>query len=582
MSLIAPRLLRWMLLTVVLGGACAPAAPSPGARSESPSSGQAPRASRTLVMVVRAEIPTLAVKPFRPFGLGSRTTVRLFNAGLALKSDRGEAFPYLAEALPQLNTSNWIVSADGRMETTYRLRPNLTWHDGTALTAEDFVFSWQLYAIPELAMSGQPPFNHIETLEAPDPRTVLIKWRRPYPEAGALEGGGGDSTSPSFSPLPRHLLGDPARTAANAPDAFIAHPFWSTDYVSQGPYRLDRWESGAFLEGSAFDAHALGRPKIDRVRLLFIPDPNTAVATLLAGEAQISVDSSITFQQGLVLRREWSPRNAGSVIVYPVFWRWIMMQQRPELANPRSLLDQRVRKALAHAVDKQAINDTLFEGEGILTDSPVTPGSEAFALVERSVVRYPYDPRRTEALMTEAGYRLGSDGVYAGAAGRFSTELAVLGSAQNEQEMGILGAAWRQLGFDIKETVWPAVVAQQSERRAVHPGLSVTSGPPDFITLYEHRSEALPRPENRWNGPNRAGWSNGEFDRIAAQLVDTLETGRRAELIAQMARTITDDAGVISLYFNPQVNAFVAALTGPRPVGPDGDVTWNVHEWELR
>ena len=66
---------------------------------------------------------------------------RLFNASLSLMDSKGTIRPYLAEALPQLNTDTWKVLPDGRMETTYRLRSNLTWHDGQPLAADDFVFA---------------------------------------------------------------------------------------------------------------------------------------------------------------------------------------------------------------------------------------------------------------------------------------------------------------------------------------------------------------------------------------------------------------------------------------------------------
>jgi len=85
--------------------------------------------SRTLVMVVRSEANSSAA---RLLGASSFnvTPSSLFNAGLVLKDRRQVASPYLAEELPQLNTDTWKVFSDGRMETTYRLKPNLVWHDG--------------------------------------------------------------------------------------------------------------------------------------------------------------------------------------------------------------------------------------------------------------------------------------------------------------------------------------------------------------------------------------------------------------------------------------------------------------------
>lgn len=530
-------------------------------------------------MAARAEMPSLSPKPIRDFGLGGRTTVHLFTRGLAQTDQRGVARPVLAERLPELNTETWRLFPDGRMETTYRLRPGLTWHDGAPLVAEDFIFARMVYGLPELGHAASPPIQHIEEMLAPDHQTVVIRWRRPWVEAGALE----TLDKSALPPLPPHILADPLNRATTTLEPFAGHPYWSTEYVGTGPYRLERWESGSFLEGTAFDGYALGRPKIDRVRVRFISDPNAVVANILAGEVHITVDSPIAFQQGLIVKREWAPRNAGTVLVYPVFYRWITIQQRAEFANPRSLRDVRVRKALAHAIDKSALNEGLFEGEGLMADSPIASTADAFPLVDRATTRYGYDLRRAEQLMGEVGYTRGADGTHVSPAeGRFSVDLSVLANVQNQSEMSIMGVGWRQAGFDIKELVWPQAAGQDTVLRNTHPGLSGTNGPSGQTAILDYGAPTLPRPENRWLGSNRGGWSNGEFDRLVAAFNGTLVVGERNELLAQMVRLLTEDAAFISLWFNPTITAYVDGLTGPVVTPPEADLGWNVHEWEFR
>src|SRR5439155_27120560 len=82
---------------------------------------------RTLVLATRVEVTSLSPAPFWQRRFTFLSTPRLFNADLTLFDDRGDAHPYLAETLPQLNTDSWQVPPDGRMQTTYRLRPGLTW-----------------------------------------------------------------------------------------------------------------------------------------------------------------------------------------------------------------------------------------------------------------------------------------------------------------------------------------------------------------------------------------------------------------------------------------------------------------------
>src|SRR4051794_29043176 len=87
-------------------------------------------AQRTLVILGRLEPPSLAAKPFAAVSLTALGQVRAFNATLDYNDEVEVSHPYLAEALPELNTDSWRIFPDGRMETTYQLRPGLTWHDG--------------------------------------------------------------------------------------------------------------------------------------------------------------------------------------------------------------------------------------------------------------------------------------------------------------------------------------------------------------------------------------------------------------------------------------------------------------------
>ncbi len=576
---------RIPLLALAVSLAIAACAPSPSQTTAStlPQRDGEPTAStgrgRTLVLAGRAEIPSLASKPLRAFGLASSTTVRLFSAGLSLRDGRGQSLPYLVDALPQLNTDSWRVFPDGRMETTYRLRPNLVWHDGTPLSAQDWVFSFQVYSTPEFGHASSPPVGLMESVEATDVRTLVIRWKQPYVEAGNLESAGATAT-PSFPALPRHILSDPF--AQGNSEAFVAHPYWSTEFVGLGPYKLDQWVPGTFFEGVAFDQHVLGRPKIDRLRMLFIPDFNTVLANLLAGEAHMSVEDSIRFQQGQVLRREWGPSNRGTVLAYPQFWRWTYVQQRAEFAQPQALRDARVRKALAHSLDRQSLSDALFEGEGSTAETSIPPTAASFDEADRAAVKYPYDVRRADQLMGEAGWSKGADGVWALAGQRFATDLSVLQSPQNENEMAVMADGWRQAGFDVREIVWAAALSSDAPLRNQQPGLSTTSGPAGEVTLVEHRTLDLPTPQNRWTGANRGGWSNPAYDRVADLLLTTLDRAERQRLLVQMVRVFTDDAAVLSLYFAPTITAFGAGLSGPQPAVPESTMAWNIHEWEFR
>src|SRR5581483_4112172 len=190
------------------------------------------------------------------------------------------------------------VFEDGRMETTYRLDPRARWHDGQPLTADDFVFAYEVSRSPDLGQLDASPMNLMDAVLAPDAQTVLIQWRRIYADAATVSAHNFELTA-----LPRHILGEPFQSASA--DSFANLPFWNREYVGLGPFRIDRWEAGAFVEASAFDGDVLGRPKIDRIRLVFIGDGNTVLSNMLAGEVQMSGDGALRVDQAITLQREW-------------------------------------------------------------------------------------------------------------------------------------------------------------------------------------------------------------------------------------------------------------------------------------
>lgn len=568
------------LLTVVVVLACAPATSSAPTRGESPPlQGQAvapapASVQRTLIVVGGRAPGSLAGKPLRDDGGAGRprATLRAFNAGLTLNDHQEVPRPYLAEALPQLNSDTWRVFPDGRMETTFRLRPNLTWHDGRPFSAEDFVFSYRVYSSPDFGLAASPPFNYMEEVLAPDARTVLVRWRQPFADAAALQ-------MTDFPPLPRHIL--ESTYAQGSSDAFIALPFWSTDYVGLGPYKLTRVELGSAADGVAFDGHALGRPKIDALRLIYITDPNTVLANLLSDAAHVGTDNSFDLQQATVLNREWSARGAGLVLQNPVGVRHYNVQMRPEIATPKTLLDVRVRKALAHATDRQALVDGITEGLGAVADTLVLPQVEYYRALDQAITKYPYDLRRADQLLTEAGYTKGSDGIHTSPTdGRFAMEVAVAQGARNDTEVAVVADGIKRAGIETSIRIIPRVQITEPWVLAHYPSVLIGSHnaaaqPP----LNRMRVSEIATNESRGRGANYAGWSNRDAERLINAYETALDRAERSQHIIALLKLLSDDAPIIPLYYNLEFLAHAGGLKGPMISVTSDAATWNLHEW---
>jgi peptide/nickel transport system substrate-binding protein len=570
------RAARLGALFVVLGlamAACGPAGPS---SSSSGGSQTTAAPSHTIVFLTHVEPGVLT--PHRALtGTGSvpSDAIRLFNASLFMHDERAIPQAYLVESRPQLNSDSWQVFPEGRMETTYRLRSGLTWHDGAPLTADDFVFGWRVALAPEYGVANLLPRAAADDVVAIDSRTILVRWNRPYPLADAMQGR-------DWSALPRHLL--EAAFQQQAADQFITQPYWTKEFVGLGPFKLDRWEPGAFIEGSAFDGHALGRPKIDRLKVLFVGDPNTSVANLLSGEAQVAVDFTIGFEQALVLRREWPSRGGGSALLTADKLRYVQIEYKPDYTSPRDILDLRVRKALNHAIDRQGLVDALIAGEAPPADTMVPPSVEYYAAVDRAITKYAYDPRLTEQHFADAGFRRGGDGVYVNAVGqRFSPELRAVANGQEERENAIIADGWRRVGVDVRSRMLSEVEDSDRELRSTFPAFSqANTGLDEPTLLIKLYSGNVPSAVNRWTGSNRGGWSNPEYDRLYEMVTQSLDRSQRNQAMVEAMKLVNDELPVFPLYYNYIVTAHAAALSGPVEYAPGGSGMLNVAQWQWR
>jgi peptide/nickel transport system substrate-binding protein len=579
------RLVTCLLLGSLLLTACAGAPSSgPGGAPAQPQTTTMPQ--RTLVMAADRLPVDFAGKGIAG-GLGSTSGTsenipqNIFNATLVITDERGRPMPYLADALPQLDTNTWKVFPDGTMETTYRLKPNLVWHDGRPLTADDFTFSWQVYSTPAYGVSNTFPIRYMSTVEAPDPLTVVIRWKQRWVEAGILGSGTSASGQNNFPPLPRHILEQAVQEGTTEGEKFLPNSsFWNVSYIGAGPYKVDSYTPSVSIEASAFDAHVLGRPKIDHVSIRGISDVNASLATMLAGDLHYGADL-FRAEEGLVLERDWVPSGKGVVDWELLASRQQWFQLRPDRAQPAEMLDVRVRRAIVHSWDKKAVFDAVTAGHGLLSDTFTSPNQEYQHMVDREVMKYPHDPRRAQQLLEEVGYTRDANGMFVTPRGEaMDVQMNYTGgTSQFEQETAILVDQMKQAGINGLSRVLPT--SASTEDRALLPGIVAGSGGQDTGFLNAH-SINIATAANRWNGSNRAAYSNPEFDRLANAFDDALNPTERIQLIMQMEKIISTDLPTIFMYYHGRVWAHDARLKGPgvRLVGGASHPTSTIYKWE--
>jgi peptide/nickel transport system substrate-binding protein len=564
-----------LLLAVAVTSACA--GPAPREHVGETSAGRA-QDSVALVMAIRYEPVDLAYKMASQSG--SFALKRPFNAFLALVDGTGEPRPYLADTLPRLGTDSWQLLPDGRMETVHRLRRDLTWHDRRPLTAEDFVFGWQVSRAPGLGVFSPSPQDKMDEVIASDPRTILVRWNAPYPDASALT----EARDGSLEPLPRHLLEAPFAEFLQdgAKDRFLNLPFWTSEYIGTGPYRLVEWDPGHQLVGVAFAEHVLGRPKIGRIIMRLFADENTVLSNMLAGDSiDIATRFTLRFEHVVVLRqRQWDASKGVIAMGEPGAPVSVVFQFRPEYIKTPEILDLRVRKALSHASDLEAVVQGLYEGVGQAPSTFVSRAEPYYADVDRAIIKYPYDPRRTEQYLQEAGLRRDREGFFVSRGGdRFAPDYRTTANVLTSKANAIVVDGWRRMGVDAQMSTLPAALDRDTQVRATFPAIATigTSGPDLFA------SSEIMTPERRWAGQNRGGWSHPEFDRLLEAYNSTLDRVERNRHMVNLAKLVSDEVPGIMIYYGYiPTYVYVAGLVGP-DVGVAGTTPhWNIYDWELR
>src|SRR6266545_3036286 len=423
-----------LLVAVLLLVACAPATPPTPAVQEVT---QGPRG--TLRIAWGPEPPGLNAKLFRAGPTEVQEFGAIFNSSLTFMDPGGSPRPLLARTLPTQENRDLIVNTDGTMVTTYRLRENAKWHDGTPLTANDLVFANSVYSDPEIPVVDGSTQALIANVQATDDHTLRIAWKQPYFLAGSLG-------TRDLVPLPRHLLSEQAQTnKAN----FATGPDWSANFVGNGPFAVERWDLGSGVIARAFPDWFLGPPKLDRIEFRFIGDPNAILANLLSGEVDFTMSDFISPTLVVSTRDYWVGGGIGYIDAAEATEQYIVFQFREVPDWQRSVTDIRVRKALIHSLDRQTLADVVTAGFGSAADLFLFRSHPVYAEADRASAKYPYDPRRAGALLGEAGWNNQAGGPLRNADGQpLKLTYRRSAAAQAEQDISVVVDNWKAIGVD--------------------------------------------------------------------------------------------------------------------------------------
>ncbi len=401
------RLALLALIAVLALGACAPAAPAPATTAPAAAPTTAPAASAA----TSAPAAPAATAAPAPAQAGVRTL------SVAQDTDPGTADPQLtteeyflplnvfdrlveavttapgqSELQPGL-AEKWDVSADG-LKYTFHLRQGVKFHDGSVLTADDVIWTFDRMLDPATKalntdfldmiagasdrMDGKA--TSVSGLKKVDDNTVEITLDKP------------------FAPFLANLA-TPAGSIFSKSATTKLGPDFNTKPVGTGPFKMESWTLNSEVVLTAFDDYFRGRPKFDKLIMKIVPEAQTMALMFRKGELDVL---DLDFARSSIPEFQNDATYKSQIVSGPRVGTYYMSinEKIPPFDNPK------VREAVMYAMDRQTLIDKLYAGTGIPAKGILSPGLAGY---NDKLPGFAYDPDKAKALLKEAGFADGFD-----------------------------------------------------------------------------------------------------------------------------------------------------------------------------
>ena len=454
---------------------------------------------------------------------------------------------------------------------TYTLRADAVWGDGKPVTAQDVLFSWRLGNENDFGFNNPELYKNIVKLDVADARTFTIT-------TGHLQYDYNDIHD--LQVLPEHIEGpvvagltDPADY--NKLSVFNREP--TNPGLYNGPYLITEFKPGSHVVLTANPRWRGDKPFFNKVTVRAIENTAALEQNLLSGDVDYVAGEGfgLPVDQGLSIQKRFPDRFDYQFVAAQSFEHLDF-----QLGNPL-FTDRRVRQALFYALDRQALSDRLFEGKSPVAKSWVSMRDFGYAA---DVKDYKYDPVRARALLDEAGFKPGPDGIRLSPAGqRLSFELRTTAGLQvRELVEQILQSQWKEVGAEATIRNEPArTFFGETLRKRSFTGivLYAQASKPEQSPVIFLGSGNIPRAENNFGGSNFPGYSSPAMDKLIAAMEVELDPTKRKAIWRDMQALYADDLPQMPLYFN--ANAFLIPkwLKDVVPTGHAYPTTYWIESW---
>jgi peptide/nickel transport system substrate-binding protein len=432
--------------------------------------------------------------------------------GLVFNDENVKAQPDLAERWENPTPTTWI----------FYLKKGVKFHNGTELTAADVKYTFETIVDVNFKSPRRSLYATITSVDVVDTYTVKF------------------NLSSSYAPLLAYLdMGIVSKAVAEKADNKLAEAPMGT-----GPFKFVSWSKGNKITLERNDAYFRGAPYLDKVVLNIIPDNSVRAVGLESGDLDL-IQTPMAGQD--VKRLKTNPKlkltqTTGLGITY------ININCSDPLFS-----DVKVRQAIGYLVDRQTIVDTIYEGMDIVGISSAVPGTWWGAPTVKGLS---YDPTKAKALLAEAGWKLGSDGILAKDGKQFKFKLTTYNDPNRMQLIQYLSNEWKKVGIvaDLGVAEWAPFIA---EVQASKHQMSVIG----WLSLVDP-DRAFYRQFAKEGDSNWGKYDNAKVNDLLIQARQLGDQAKRADLYSQAAQIIVDEAPYVYVTYQGYVCVYNTRVRG--------------------
>lgn len=441
---------------------------------------------------------------------------------------------------------SWEISKDN-LTILFHLRKGVKWHDGVPFTAHDVLYTYKVIVDPKTPTPYSGDFKEVKEAAVIDDYTFRVIYKRPL-APGLISWG--------TSVLPRHLL--VGKDITKSP--LIRRP------VGTGPYVFKEWIAGDRVVLVANENYFDGRPYINRKIIRTIQDS----ATMFLELKRNTVDSMNLTPLQFTKQTNYAAFNREfNKFKYPSF-TYVYLGYN---LKHQYFKDKRVRQAISHAINKQEIVDGILLGQGIEATGPYKPDMWVY---NGNVKKYEYSKQKALALLAEAGFQKGPDGILKKDGKPFEFNILLSqGNSVRIQSAEIIQKRLSEIGIIVKIRVieWASFINEFIDKKnfeAVILGWTIPQSDPDLFDIW-HSSKQGPKELNF------ISFENKEADELLVKARHTFDKEERKKCYFRLQEILAEEQPYTFLFIPYATLAIQKRIKGIEPA-PAG-IGYNVEKW---